>query len=95
MSKIVYGVTGGRAHDLRFVPDDYIPTGGETVIEGDVLPDIKVLHSAAYLAGQKTKEDTKQALKDKHKGKSKSQLTNADVIEWDKLKMAEELGLEF
>lgn len=39
------------------------------------------------------REVAKQALRDKHRGKKASQLTQADVMEFMKLKMAEELDL--
>lgn len=93
MLKIVYKTTNGEAHDLRFVPEDYILKSKETLLEGNKLPDINTLHSAEYLAKQQAKEDSKQALRDKHKGKKASELTDADVIEWNRYKMAEELEL--
>lgn len=40
------------------------------------------------------RENAKQALKDKHKDKKASELTDADVIEWNRQKMVEDLGLE-
>lgn len=43
----------GMVHDLRFVPDDYALQDGELVFgNGDTLPDIDALHSAAYLAAR-------------------------------------------
>jgi hypothetical protein len=38
-------VTNGRAHDLRFVADDYVLQMGELEGEGDTLPDIDDLSS--------------------------------------------------
>lgn len=39
-------------------------------------------------------ENAKQALRDKHKDKKAAKLTKADVDEWNKQKMVEELGLD-
>lgn len=39
-------------------------------------------------------ENANQALRDKHKDKKASELTKADVDEWNKQKTVEELGLE-
>ena len=50
--KYAYTTTDGQAHDLRFVADDYTPTAGETVADGDVLPDIETLHEASYIAAR-------------------------------------------
>ena len=93
MSKIAYKTTNGQAHDLRFVPDDYTPEPNETLLEGGMLPDINTLHSAEYLAQKNAKEDARQALKDKHKGKKVSELTDADVMEYMTARMAQELEL--
>ena len=40
------------------------------------------------------KESVRKALGDKHKGKKAFQLTSADIEQWTRQKMAEELGLE-
>lgn len=50
--KYAYMTTDGQAHDLRFVADDYTPASGETVVDGDVLPDIETLHEASYIAAR-------------------------------------------
>lgn len=46
---IVYCKTSGRAHDLRFVDDNYSPKVGEIAIEGWELPDIETLHDPAHV----------------------------------------------
>lgn len=38
---------GGIAHDIRFVPDDYVPQGGELTRAGDVLPSAQSLSDPA------------------------------------------------
>lgn len=40
---IAYRKTNGRAHDVRFVADDYQAIDGETLIDGDVLPSVEEL----------------------------------------------------
>lgn len=50
--KYKYVITDGQAHDLRFVDDDYTPESGETVVSGDILPDIETLHEASYIAAR-------------------------------------------
>lgn len=50
--KYAYILTDGQAHDLRFVADDYTPASGETVVDGDVLPDIETLHETSYIAAR-------------------------------------------
>ncbi|OPY03780.1 MAG: hypothetical protein A4E60_00077 [Syntrophorhabdus sp. PtaB.Bin047] len=50
--KYAYILTAGQAHDLRFVADDYTPVSGETVADGDILPDIETLHEASYFAAR-------------------------------------------
>jgi len=50
--KYAYIVTDGQAHDLRFVGDNYTPVSGETVVDGDVLPDIETLHEASHIAAR-------------------------------------------
>lgn len=53
---ICYNKTNGRAHDIRFVADDYAAKPGEIVTEGDTLPSVeslsdsvdpKIAHNAA------------------------------------------------
>jgi hypothetical protein len=50
--KYAYILTDGQAHDLRFVGDGYTPVSGETVADGDILPDIETLHEASYIAAR-------------------------------------------
>jgi len=50
--KYAYILTDGQAHDLRFVADDYTPAPGETIADGDILPDIETLHEASYIAAR-------------------------------------------
>jgi hypothetical protein len=47
--KIAYIKTDGRAHDLRFVAENYVPQAGETVISGDELPPLASLHDVVVL----------------------------------------------
>ena len=43
MARYVYSVTSGRAHDLRFVPDDYVLAAGEIDGQANVLPTLDSL----------------------------------------------------
>ena len=89
------------AHDLRFVKSDYKARANETIVEGDKLPDITTLHSAGHveklnLETQRS-DDIKDAfntLREKHKGKKMSEITDDDVRDFNRMKMAIELGLE-
>lgn len=47
---IAYEKNDGKASNLRFVNDDYVPGDNETLIDGDVLPDISALHDASHWA---------------------------------------------
>ncbi len=63
--KYAYMITDGQAHDLRFVADDYAPESGETVVDGDILPDIETLHEASHITAQTKavlKADAQEAL---------------------------------
>lgn len=40
---IAYRKTAGRAHDVRFVSDNYVAQPGETNIDADVLPSVESL----------------------------------------------------
>jgi len=47
---ILYRTTdSGRVTDLGFCGSDYVPKSDETMIEGDLLPDIDTLHEQKYL----------------------------------------------
>lgn len=102
MSKIVYKMDqNGRACNLRNMSDNYVLKSDEEIIEGDVLPYINSLHSSEYLDAldaEKQKKDSYQLdmilMKEKYKGKKKTDLTDANVKEYMKLKMVIELGLE-
>lgn len=101
MQKIVYKKTNGKAHDLRFVKTDYEVQVNEIIIEGDKLPDITTLHSSDHIEKLNLEtqriNDAKNALdtlREKHKGKKMSELADADVLEFMRLEMAREMGLE-
>lgn len=47
---ICYKKTAGRAHDIRFVDDDYVAGPGETVIAGSLLPSAESLSDAPTFA---------------------------------------------
>lgn len=101
MGKIAYKTSTGQAHDLRFVCQDYVPETDEIVIDGDRLPDITTLHSPAYLENLFSEsqrkadlENAKNTIGAKYKDKKKSDITDADALEWMKVSMALKLGLE-
>jgi len=46
----------GKVEIARMVPPGYQPEQGETVLEGDRLPEIETLHTPEYLASEQMRE---------------------------------------
>ena len=62
----------GRATDLRFVRNDYQPVAGETLVQGDTLPDIATLHEQKF-RDQKAKQEAARLIEQENGGWTRRQ----------------------
>lgn len=87
---IVYKLTDGWAHDLRFEKSGYKLASGEKSLTGDVLPDINTLHSPEVRDRLAAREQRDEAIEVKIREIAKARLEQDGEwqAEWPELETA-------